>query len=103
MPDGSTTGHSPPSTHTCRTKEIFSTLCGDTFASIALRLPWTVHQKNLSLHMRPAMANISLVELLVSEKYVNCRDVVTTTQECPQYLFELWRLDGKNVQSDSMV
>lgn len=68
MSDGNTTGHSPSSMHTCRTKEIFSSLCGNTFASIALRLPWTVHQKNLSFHTRPPEANISLVELLVSEK-----------------------------------
>lgn len=73
MSDGNTTGYSPASAHTCRTKEIISTLCGDTFASIALRLPWTVHQKNLSLHMRPPDANISLVELLVSEEHGDSR------------------------------
>ena len=68
IPEGNTTGHSSPSLHACRTKEIFSSLYGDTFASFALRLPWTVHQKNLSLHMGPPDSNISLVELLVSTK-----------------------------------
>lgn len=68
MPDGNTTGHGPQSSHTCRTKEIFSSLCGDTFTSIALRLPWTARQKNLSLHAGPPEANMSLVELLVSDK-----------------------------------
>lgn len=52
--DGNTTGHSPP-LHLCRT----TNQC-----PIAMRLPWTAHQKNLSLHGSPAEANISLVELL---------------------------------------
>uniref|UniRef100_A0A8D3CYY4 Gametogenetin-binding protein 2 n=1 Tax=Scophthalmus maximus TaxID=52904 RepID=A0A8D3CYY4_SCOMX len=58
---GNTTGHSLPSSHTCRTKEIFSSLCGDTFSSISLHSTWAEHQKNLSLHT-------SLAELLVSER-----------------------------------
>ncbi|XP_019941698.1 gametogenetin-binding protein 2 [Paralichthys olivaceus] len=66
---GNTTGHGSPSSHTCRTKEIFSSLCGNTFSSIALRLPWAVHQRNLSPHT-------SLVELLddseVSSDEENC-------------------------------
>ncbi|XP_039870579.1 gametogenetin-binding protein 2 [Simochromis diagramma] len=86
MPDGNTTGHSPPSTHTCRTKEIFSTLCGDTFASIALRLPWTIHQKNLSLHMRPAMANISLVELLDDSEVTSDEENCLTQDEIQAFL-----------------
>lgn len=70
MSAGNTAGHSPPPTHTCRTKEIFSSLCADTFANIALRLPWTVHQKSLSHSSGPSDATISLVELLVSEKHL---------------------------------
>lgn len=72
MPDGNTTGHGAQSSHTCRTKEIFSSLCGDTFANIALRLPWTVRQKDLSLHENPPDASISLAELLVSGKCLTC-------------------------------
>ncbi|CAN9501611.1 unnamed protein product [Ophioblennius macclurei] len=57
--------HSPTSTQSCRTKEIFSSLRGDKLASIALRLPWTAHQKKPScLHVRRPEENKSLEELL---------------------------------------
>lgn len=63
--DGNTTDHNLTAANTCRTKDIFSSLCDDKFANIALQLPWTVHQTNLNLHMRTKKANLSLVELLV--------------------------------------
>uniref|UniRef100_A0AAQ4RT01 Gametogenetin-binding protein 2 n=1 Tax=Gasterosteus aculeatus aculeatus TaxID=481459 RepID=A0AAQ4RT01_GASAC len=52
MSDGNTTRSGPSSSHTCRTKAILSSLCGNTFASIALQLPWTATQTNLSLDAR---------------------------------------------------
>ncbi|MEQ2172034.1 hypothetical protein GOODEAATRI_016838 [Goodea atripinnis] len=58
LSEGNTTGYNLTSANTCRTKELFSSLCGDKFANIALRLPWTVHQNNLSLHMGPTKANL---------------------------------------------
>ena len=60
------TGHSQPTSHTCRTKEIFSSLCGGPFASLALQLPWAIHHNNLRHDARHPEANTSLVELLVS-------------------------------------
>lgn len=65
LSEGNKVGHNLPSSHTCRTKETFSSSCGDTFANVVLRLPWTIHQKNLSLNAG------SLVELLVCEKRNN--------------------------------
>lgn len=72
--DGNTTGLSLTSAHTCRTKELFSSLCGDKLASIALQLPQTAHQEDLSLHVKPPNENFSLVELLVSLIDVNHGD-----------------------------
>uniref|UniRef100_A0A8P4G0S2 Gametogenetin-binding protein 2 n=1 Tax=Dicentrarchus labrax TaxID=13489 RepID=A0A8P4G0S2_DICLA len=86
MPDGNPAGHSPPSSHTCRTKEIFSSLCGDTFASIALRLPWTVHQKNLSLHASTPEANISLMELLDDSEVASDEENCLTQDEIQAFL-----------------
>ncbi|XP_026185042.1 gametogenetin-binding protein 2 [Mastacembelus armatus] len=86
MSEGNTTGHSPPSPHTCRTKEIFSSLCGDTFASIALRLPWTVHQKTVSLHVRPPEANMSLVELLDDSEVTSDEENCLTQDEIQAFL-----------------
>uniref|UniRef100_A0AAQ6AH65 Gametogenetin-binding protein 2 n=1 Tax=Amphiprion ocellaris TaxID=80972 RepID=A0AAQ6AH65_AMPOC len=86
MSDGNTTGRSPPSTHTCRTKEIFSSLCGDKFANIALRLPWTVHQKNLSLDVRPPETNISLVELLDDSEVTSDEENCLTQDEIQAFL-----------------
>ncbi|XP_044078822.1 gametogenetin-binding protein 2 isoform X2 [Siniperca chuatsi] len=85
MSDGNTTGHNPPPLHTCRTKEIFS-LCGDTFASIALRLPWTAHQKNLRLHASPPEANISLVELLDDSEVTSDEENCLTQDEIQAFL-----------------
>lgn len=67
-PDGNTSAHSSLSPHMCRTKEVFSNLCGDTFDSSALQLPWTVCAKNC-MQLHAGTPNISLVELLVSAKY----------------------------------
>ncbi|KAL6099099.1 ggnbp2 [Pungitius sinensis] len=64
MFDGNTAHHGPSSLHTCRTKAILSSLCGNTFASIALQLPWTATQTNLSLDARPPEGNTSLMQLL---------------------------------------
>uniref|UniRef100_A0A3Q3JUY2 Gametogenetin-binding protein 2 n=1 Tax=Monopterus albus TaxID=43700 RepID=A0A3Q3JUY2_MONAL len=86
MSDGNTTGHSLPSSHICRTKEIFYSLCGDTFASIALRLPWRVHQKNLNLHMRPPETNISLVELLDNSEVASDEENCLTQDEIQAFL-----------------
>lgn len=86
LSDGNTTGHSPASTRTCRSKEIFSSLCGDKFASIALRLPWTVHQKNLSLDVRPPEANISLVELLDDSEATSDEENCLTQDEIQTFL-----------------
>ncbi|XP_029957246.1 gametogenetin-binding protein 2 isoform X2 [Salarias fasciatus] len=58
--EGKAKDHVATSTHSCRTKEIFSSLRGDKLAGIALRLPWTTHQKKLS----PPEENKSLEELL---------------------------------------
>ncbi|KAM3868932.1 gametogenetin-binding protein 2 [Diretmus argenteus] len=58
--EGIMRGHSPTSPHTCQTKEIFSSLCGNAFASIAHRLPWAVHHQNLG----PEASTKSLMELL---------------------------------------
>ncbi|XP_028278177.1 gametogenetin-binding protein 2 isoform X2 [Parambassis ranga] len=82
--DGNTMGHCLPSAHTCRTKEIFSSLCGDKIASIALRLPWTVHQKNLGLH--PGEANMSLVELLDDSDVTSDEENCLTQDEIQAFL-----------------
>lgn len=84
--DGNKTGHNPPPSHTCRTKEIISSLCGDTFASIALRLPWTAHQKNLSHHANPAEANKSLVELLDDSEVTSDEENCLTQDEIQAFL-----------------
>ncbi|XP_067350490.1 gametogenetin-binding protein 2 [Channa argus] len=86
MSNGNTPGQSPPSLHTCRTKEIFSSICGDTFASIALRLPWTVHQKKLSLHVRPPVANMSLVELLDDSEVTSDEENCLTQDEIQAFI-----------------
>ncbi|XP_026226566.1 gametogenetin-binding protein 2 [Anabas testudineus] len=86
MSNGNSAGHSPPSLHTCRTKEIFSSFCGDTFASIALRLPWAVHQKNLSLHVRPSETNISLAELLDDSEVTSDEENCLTQDEIQAFL-----------------
>lgn len=74
--DGNTRGHIGTSLHTCRTKETSPSLCGDTFASIALQLPYAEDQKNLCDYLGAPEANTctqldtskkSLMELLVSE------------------------------------
>ncbi|TKS83606.1 Gametogenetin-binding protein 2 [Collichthys lucidus] len=86
MPDGNTTGHGAQSSHTCRTKEIFSSLCGDTFANIALRLPWTVRQKDLSLHENPPDASISLAELLDDSEVTSDEENCLTEDEIQAFL-----------------
>ncbi|KAM7398452.1 hypothetical protein PAMA_006387 [Pampus argenteus] len=87
MLDGNkTAGHNLPSSHTCRTKEIFSSLCGDTFASIALRLPWTAHQKKLSLNARPPKTNRSLMELLDDSEATSDEENFLTQDEIQAFL-----------------
>lgn len=80
------TGQSPPSSHTCRTKEIFSSLCGGTLASIALRLPWTVNQNNLSLDARSPEAKASLVELLDDSEVTSDEENCLTKDEIQAFL-----------------
>ncbi|XP_029924712.1 gametogenetin-binding protein 2 isoform X1 [Myripristis murdjan] len=81
MTDGNTRGHSPTSSQTCRTKKIFSSLCGNTFASIALRLPWAVHQKNLSHHLGPSEAKMTSLTELLDESEVTSDDENCLTQD----------------------
>ncbi|KAG5284150.1 hypothetical protein AALO_G00023480 [Alosa alosa] len=42
--------HSVTSSHSCREKETCAQLCCDSFASIALQLPWAEHRKNAALY-----------------------------------------------------
>ncbi|XP_047463952.1 gametogenetin-binding protein 2 [Mugil cephalus] len=86
MSDGSATGHSPSLTHPCRTKEIYSSLCGEKFASITLQLPWKGHQKNLSCRARAPDANISLVELLDDSEVTSDEENGLTEDEIQAFL-----------------
>ncbi|MED6295538.1 hypothetical protein CHARACLAT_032866, partial [Characodon lateralis] len=86
LSEGNTTGYNLTSANTCRTKELFSSLCGDKFANIALRLPWTVHQNNLSLHMGPTKANLSLVELLDDSEATSDEESGLTQDEIQAFL-----------------
>ncbi|XP_029029958.1 gametogenetin-binding protein 2 [Betta splendens] len=85
MSSRNSTGHNP-SLHTCRTKEMFSTFWGDTFANIALRLPWAVHQKDISLHVSPSEANKSLVELLDDSEVTSDDESCLTQDEIQAFL-----------------
>lgn len=82
---GRTTGRSLPP-HSCCTKEIFSSLCGDTLANIALRLPWTAHQKSHSLNESPAEASISLVELLDDSEVASDEENCLTQDEIQAFI-----------------
>ncbi|XP_075958099.1 gametogenetin-binding protein 2 [Anarhichas minor] len=84
--DGNTTGHGPPSSHTCRTKEILSSICGDAFASIALRLPRKATQTNLSLDARPPEGNASLMELLEDSEVTSDEENCLTQDEIQAFL-----------------
>uniref|UniRef100_A0A3Q2PDG8 Gametogenetin-binding protein 2 n=1 Tax=Fundulus heteroclitus TaxID=8078 RepID=A0A3Q2PDG8_FUNHE len=84
--DGNSAGHILTSANNCRTKEIFSSLCGDKFASIALRLPWTGHQNSLSLHTRATKANLSLVELLDDSEVTSDEESGLTQDEIQAFL-----------------
>ncbi|XP_028451805.1 gametogenetin-binding protein 2 isoform X1 [Perca flavescens] len=77
---------SSASSHTCRTKEIFSSLCGDTFAKIALQLPWTVNPNNLNLEARPPEANTSLMELLDDSEVISDEENYLTQDEIQAFL-----------------
>lgn len=79
--DGNTTEH-----NTCRTKAIFSSLCGDKLANIALQLPWTVHQSSLNLHARTKKANLSLVELLDDSEVTSDEESGLTQDEIQAFL-----------------
>ncbi|XP_020505639.2 gametogenetin-binding protein 2 isoform X1 [Labrus bergylta] len=83
--DGNTARHSLPS-RSCRTKEIFSSLCEDALANLALRLPWTAHQKNLSLNGSAAEASISLVELLDDSEVASDEENFLTQDEIQAFL-----------------
>ncbi|XP_017268022.1 gametogenetin-binding protein 2 isoform X2 [Kryptolebias marmoratus] len=85
LSDGNAAGRGLTSAHACRTKELFSSLCGDNFANIALRLPWTVHQ-NLSLHVKPPNENISLVELLDDSEVTSDEESCLTQDEIQAFL-----------------
>ncbi|TNN64990.1 Gametogenetin-binding protein 2 [Liparis tanakae] len=84
--DGKATGHSPPSSHTCRTKDIFSTLCGEAIASIVLRLPWAATKAKLSLVARPPEGNASLMELLEDSEVTSDEDNCLTQDEIQAFL-----------------
>ncbi|KAM9729241.1 gametogenetin-binding protein 2 [Menidia menidia] len=86
MSNGNTPGHNLTSVHSCRTKELLSSLCGEKLASIALRLPWTVHQRSLSFHVRPPEANISLVELLDDSEGTSDEESCLTQDEIQAFL-----------------
>ncbi|XP_034088949.1 gametogenetin-binding protein 2 [Gymnodraco acuticeps] len=75
------TGHSQPTSHTCRTKEIFSSLCGGPFASLALQLPWAIHHNNLRHEARHPEANTSLVELLDNSEVASDEENCLTQDE----------------------
>ncbi|XP_068600160.1 gametogenetin-binding protein 2 [Brachionichthys hirsutus] len=84
MSDGNTTGLGSQSSHTGQTKGILSSLCSDTFASIALRLPWTARQR--SLHAGPPEANGSLVELLDDSEVTSDEENCLTKDEIQAFL-----------------
>ncbi|XP_047234182.1 gametogenetin-binding protein 2 [Girardinichthys multiradiatus] len=86
LSEENTTGYNLTSANTCQTKELFSSLCGDKFANIALRLPWTVHQNNLSLHMGPTKANLSLVELLDDSEATSDEESGLTQDEIQAFI-----------------
>lgn len=85
-PGEKVTDHSVKSTHSCRTKEIFSSLCGDTLASIAVRLPWTTRQKNLSVDLKVPEENKSLVELLDDSEVTSDEENCLTQDEIQAFL-----------------
>ncbi|KAK9536185.1 hypothetical protein VZT92_005992 [Zoarces viviparus] len=84
--DGNTTGHGPPSSHTCRTKEKLSSICGDAFASIALRLPRKATQANLSLDARPPEGSASLMKLLEDSEVTSVEENCLTQDEIQAFL-----------------
>ncbi|XP_037543955.1 gametogenetin-binding protein 2 [Nematolebias whitei] len=86
LSDGNTTGLSLTTAHTCRTKELFSSLCGDKLANIALQLPRTAHQEDLSLHVKPPNENFSLVELLDDSEVNSEEDCCLTQDEIQAFL-----------------
>ncbi|XP_068455827.1 gametogenetin-binding protein 2 [Clinocottus analis] len=86
MSEGTATGRSPPSSQPCRTKEILSSLCGDTFASIALRLPWAATRANLSLDARTPEGNASLMELLEDSEVTSDEENCLTQDEIQAFL-----------------
>ncbi|XP_046876702.1 gametogenetin-binding protein 2 isoform X2 [Hypomesus transpacificus] len=49
--EGNRKGLGAASPHTCRSKQTCSTLCCETFASIALQLPWAEHRKSMSQYL----------------------------------------------------
>ncbi|KAM4620772.1 gametogenetin-binding protein 2 isoform 1-T2 [Polymixia lowei] len=93
--DGNTRGHSPTSTHNCRTKEICSSLCSNAFASISLQLPWAAHQRNLTHHLGSPEANMcgqldtstkSLMELLDDSEVTSDEETCLTQDEIQAFV-----------------
>ncbi|XP_056140558.1 gametogenetin-binding protein 2 isoform X1 [Lampris incognitus] len=93
--DVSARGHSLTSPHTCRTKEVCSSLRGNTFTSVALRLPWAVHQKNQDHDLGPPEANIcgqmdtskkSLMELLDDAEVASDEENCLTQDEIQAFV-----------------
>ncbi|KAM3601913.1 uncharacterized protein V6R79_021073 [Siganus canaliculatus] len=85
LPQGNTADHSTtptPLLHCCRSPSF----CGDAFASVALRLPWTVHEKNLNLHAGPPDANMSLVGLLDDSEVTSDEENCLTQDEIQAFL-----------------
>ncbi|XP_076025005.1 gametogenetin-binding protein 2 [Genypterus blacodes] len=86
MADGNTMGHRSTPSRSWRTKEIFSSLCGNTVASIALQLPWAGHPQSVSLHMRPPEANKSLMELLDDSEVTSGEETCLTQDEIQAFV-----------------
>ncbi|XP_030010493.1 gametogenetin-binding protein 2 isoform X3 [Sphaeramia orbicularis] len=79
-------GLSRPLLHPCRTKELFSSLCGDAFTNVALRLPWATHQDNLNFGARPPDAKISLEELLDDSEAMSDEENCLTQDEIQAFI-----------------
>ncbi|KAK6321907.1 hypothetical protein J4Q44_G00066990 [Coregonus suidteri] len=78
--------------HVCRTKETCAKLCCDTFSSIALQLPWTEHQKNMSRYLEANMCGQgntsvnSLMELLDDSEVTSDEENCLTQDEIQSFV-----------------
>ncbi|XP_067113325.1 gametogenetin-binding protein 2 isoform X1 [Osmerus mordax] len=91
--EGNRKGLGDASPHTCRTKQTCSTLCCETFASIALQLPWAEHRKSMSqyLGLPEAMfgqwdASASLMELLDDSEVTSDEENCLTQDEIQAFV-----------------